>query len=58
MPKYRKFLFAFLLVKICHFGNLIGGKMLFRFFPRCAQEINVKFRVNKRIIFEGKNRQE
>ena len=53
MQKYRKFL-AFWLVKICQFDNFIGGKILFRFSGKRAQKINVKFGVNKRILFDGK----
>ena len=37
-----------------HFDNLIGGKVLSRFSRKCAPEINVKFGVNKRILFDGK----
>ena len=36
-----------------HSDNLIGGKILFRFSRECAPEINVKFGVNKRIVFDG-----
>ena len=44
-----------MLVKSCHFDNLIGEKVLFCFSRKCAQEINVKFGVNKRILFGGKD---
>ena len=53
MQKYRKFLVVLWLVQIGHFGNLIGGKILFRFSQKC-EKINVKFGVNKRILFDGK----
>ena len=38
---------------MCHFDNLIGGKILFRFSRKYAQKIKVKFGVNKRIPFDG-----
>ena len=37
-----------------HSDDLIGGKILFRFSRKCAPEIHVKFGVNKRIFFDGK----
>ena len=55
--KYRKFLVVLWLVKIGHSGNLIGGKILFRFRRKSEKEkkkINVKFGVNKRIPFDGR----
>ena len=51
--KYGKFLVVFWLDKMCHFDNLIGGKILFRFSRKYAQKSNVKFGVNKRILFDG-----
>ena len=54
MRKYRKFFYRNM---IGHFGNLIGRKVLFRFSQKCAQKkkkINVKFGVNKQILFDGK----
>ena len=35
--KYGKFLVVFWLDKMCHFDNLIGGKLLFRFSRNIAQ---------------------
>ena len=51
MQKYRKSLVVFWLDKMCHFDNLIGGKILFRFNRKYAQKTNVKFGVNKWILF-------
>ena len=48
--KCRKFLVVLCLVRIGHFGNLIGGKILVRFSQKCEKKINVKFGVNKRIL--------
>ena len=52
--KYRKFLVVLWLVKIGHSGNLIGGKILFRFRRKVKKKTNVKFGVNKRISFDGR----
>ena len=52
--KYRKFLVVLWLVKIGHSGNLIGGKILFRFRRKSEKKINVKFGVNERIPFDGR----
>ena len=55
MQKYRKFLVVLCLVKIGHSGNLIGGKILFRFRRKSEKKkINVKFGLNKRIPFDGR----
>ena len=35
---------------MCHFGNFIGQKILFRFSPKFEQKVNVKFEVNNRIL--------
>ena len=37
-----------------HSDDLIGGKILFCFSQKCAPEIIVKFGVNKRLLFDGK----
>ena len=39
MQKYRHFLVVFWLDKICHFDNSIGGKILFRFSRKYAQNL-------------------
>ena len=36
-----------------HFDNLIGEKILLRFSRKYAQKTNVKFGVNKRILFDS-----
>ena len=51
--KYGKFLVVVWLDKMCHFDNLIGRKILFCFSRKYAQKSNVKFGVNKRILFDG-----
>ena len=59
MQKYRKrkkFLAVFWLVKIGQSGNLIGGKILFRFRRKSEKKINVKFGVNKQILSTAENR--
>ena len=43
MQKYKKLLAVLRSIKLCHFDNLIGGKLLFRCSRKCAQEINEKF---------------
>ena len=53
--KYGKKLFVvFGLVKMCHSDDLIDGKILFRLSRKCAPENNVKFGLNKQILFDGK----
>ena len=57
MHNIENFLLYYDLVKTGHFGNLIGGKILFQFSRKCANKktkINVKFGVNIRILFDGK----
>ena len=57
MQKYRKhskFLVVLWPVKIGQSGNLIGGKILFRFRRKSEKKLNVKFGVNKRIPFDGR----
>ena len=53
MQKYRKFLVVLWLVKTGHSGNVIGGKILFRF-CRKSEKNYCEIWSDKRIFFGGK----